>query len=87
MLGGSLDEKQMLRSKMADFQLWDRALSDKEVTYLGCEEKGAWSLLMTLIQLDSESFNKAVTLSVTQLKVFSDLRFQGTHISIVQSCV
>ena len=39
--GGSLDENQMLRGKIADFQLWDRAMSDKELRSLGCDENGS----------------------------------------------
>ena len=30
-VGGSPSSKQMLQGKIADFQMWDRALSDKEV--------------------------------------------------------
>ena len=31
----------MVRGKIADFQMWDRALSDKEVRSLGCDTKGS----------------------------------------------
>ena len=37
--GGSREQNQMIRGKIADFQMWDRALSDKAVRSLGCEEK------------------------------------------------
>ena len=55
MLGDSLDEKQMIRGKIADFQMWDRALSDKKVTSLGCEEKGS---LVTFDDFDTVGLGK-----------------------------
>ena len=39
-LGGGLQASQMLHGKLADFQMWDRAMSNDEVRALGCYEKG-----------------------------------------------
>ena len=53
--GGALDADQMIRGKIADFQMWDRALSDKEVRSLGCEAKGS---LVTFDDFDAVGLGK-----------------------------
>ena len=65
--GGALDANHMIRGKIADFQMWDRALSDKEVRSLGREAKGS---LVTLMQWDLRGSSRVVTSSVTQLENF-----------------
>ena len=45
----------MIRGKIADFQMWDRALSDKEVRSLGCDEKGS---LVTFEDFDTIGLKK-----------------------------
>ena len=45
----------MIRGKIADFQMWDRALSDKEVRSLGCEAKGS---LVTFDDFDAVGLKK-----------------------------
>ena len=54
-LGGSLDENQMVRGKIADFQMWDRAMPDKEVRSLGCDAKGS---LLTFDDFDAVGLGK-----------------------------
>ena len=45
----------MLRGKIADFQLWDRAMSDKELRSLGCDEIGS---LITFEDFDTVGLGK-----------------------------
>ena len=54
-LGGALERHQMIAGQIADFQMWDRALSDKEVRSMGCDEKGS---LITFEDFDTVGLGK-----------------------------
>lgn len=45
----------MIPGKLADFQMWDRALSDREVRALGCDDKGS---LVTFEDFDAVGLGK-----------------------------
>ena len=48
----------MLHGKIADFQMWDRAMSNDEVRALGCYEKGN---LVTFKDFDTVGFGQFKT--------------------------